>query len=111
LFLRGQCFDEIIQLIEAGFPNATLLLDPAHGLRKSVGTQLAHANTANFAGGHDLAHFEHPDMLHETGQSHLMTPREIANARRSVRELRYDRAPGAIRQGMKDIIKVSHLAN
>lgn len=40
-----------------------------------------------------------------------MTLREIANAGGAVRKLRYDRATGAIRQGMKDMIKVSHTAN
>jgi hypothetical protein len=37
--------------------------------------------------------------------------REIPDAGGSMSELGYHRATGAIRQGMKDAIKVSHMAN
>jgi hypothetical protein len=41
----------------------------------------------------------------------MMALRKIANAGRAIGELRYDRATGAVREGMKDAIKVSHVAN
>ena len=50
-------------------------------------------------------------MFHEAGQGHLVALCKIANAGRAVRKLRYDGTAGAIREGMKDAIKVSHTAN
>src|ERR1700722_1919002 len=88
IFLCGKCFDEGIQLIQAGFPNATLLLDPTLCRCERVSTQLAHANTTNLAGRDHLARFQHADMLHEAGQRHAMAPRKIANAGRAVSKLR-----------------------
>ena len=40
-----------------------------------------------------------------------MALRKVANARRPIGKLRNHCATGAIRQGMKDAIKVSHMAN
>jgi hypothetical protein len=40
-----------------------------------------------------------------------MPLRKVANAGRTAGKLRYDRAARAIRQGVKDAIKVSHMAN
>ncbi|GAA4501197.1 hypothetical protein GCM10023158_27350 [Gluconacetobacter tumulicola] len=50
-------------------------------------------------------------MFHEAGQRHAMALRQIADAGRAMSKLRNDRATGAIRQGMKDAIKISHMAN
>ena len=101
----------LLALVEARFPNATLLLEPALRRVKRVGTQLARANAANLAGGDHLTHLKHADMFHEAWQGHLMAPRKIANAGWAGGKLRDDCAAGAIRQGMKDAIKVSHMAN
>src|SRR5579863_8036001 len=79
-FLCSQCFDESIQLIQAGFPNATLSFQPALRCFKRGRTQLAYANPANLARSDDLARFEHADMLHETGQGHLMALCKITDA-------------------------------
>ena len=98
-------------MIQAGFPDATLLFEPALRRCERVRTQFAHANTANLAGRDHLARFKHADMFHEAGQRHVMALRKIANAGRAVSQLRYDRTASAIRQGMKDAIKVSHMAN
>ena len=78
---------------------------------KRTRTQLAHADPTHFAGDDYLALFEHADMLHEAGQGHVVALCKIANAGRAVRKLRYDGTAGAMRQGMKDAIKVSHMAN
>src|SRR5271155_599817 len=111
IFLNSQCFDEGIQLIQPGFPNAAFVLNPALSRCQCVRTELARADTPNLTGNDDLARFKHADMFHEAGQGHAMALRKIANAGRAVGELRDHRAAGAIRQGMKDAIKVSHLAN
>ena len=50
-------------------------------------------------------------MFHEAWQRHVVALREITDAGRSVGKLRDHRAAGAIREGMKDTIKVSHMAN
>ena len=98
-------------MIEAGFPDATLCLKPALCRCERAGAQLADADPTGFAGDYDLALFQHPDMLHEAGECHVMSLCEVANAGRPDGELRDHRSAGAVGEGMKDTIKVSHMAN
>ena len=100
-----------VQVVSAEVPHLEFLLEPASSHCERVWPQLAHPYPSGFPRHHEFAQFQHTEVLHEAGERHVMLPRKLTDARRAFRKLNDDGAPGAVRERLKYVVKVSHIVN
>src|SRR6185312_1259521 len=99
LFLLLELFDDVVEFVEAGGPEAAMLFQPGGLFVEAATAETAGPDAPDFLGHHEARLFEDADVFLHAGEGHVEFVGELGDRGVGAPELLEDAAACRIRQG------------